>query len=160
MIKFLKIIASLIILICLFLPLSQCSKETMQKVDSVTGEIIKSSETVYNDLVISDSLLGEEAEITVESLILPIIFLIPLLLTLLPNFSNWKRNVKYTIQLLFSTWFCYQSYLLVNIGTPLISGWVLIVASVFFVILCAIECIPMKHNKSNQSDAQKTRTSV
>ena len=148
MIKFLKTIVSVIILVCIFLPLSQCSMQTMKVVDEITGEVVKPSETIYQNITVSDSLFGKEAEISLESFILPIVFLIPLLLSLLPSFKNLKRTIKLVAQVIFSIWFSYQSYLIVfTIGSPLMAGWVLAIASVLFVVLCLIECIPMKHNK-------------
>jgi uncharacterized membrane protein len=122
--------------------------KTKPEIDSLTGQITKSSETVYEDIVISNSLFGAEAELSFDSLILPIMFLIPLLFSLLPVFSGWKKTVKLSTQILFAIWFAYNSYTIVfTVSGPLIAGWVLNIVSVAFVILCLIEFVLMKHNK-------------
>jgi len=118
--------------------------------DSVTGPVTKTSKTVDEDeyLVISNSLLGEDAVLSLDNFIFPIMFLAPLLFSLLPNFSGWKKAVKLTAQILFATWFAYTSYLIVfTFGSPLVAGWSLSIASITFVILSLIECVPMKHNE-------------
>jgi len=152
MIKPLKIIVSLVILVCMFLPLSQCSMQTLAKVDENTGEVISPSETVKENIVVSELFLGEEAEVSFESILIPITFLIPLIFSLLPSFSSWKKIAKSTTQTLFSMWLIYLSYELVfTIGSPLLAGWVLISASCLFLIFCLTELVPLKHNKSQNN---------
>jgi len=143
----------------MFLPLSQCSIQTSSKVDENANQEIKSSTSVKKDIVVVNSILGEEAELSFEGFLLPIAFLIPLIFSLLPNFSLWKKAVKLAAQIVFSVWFVYNSYTLVfSIGSPLIAGYLLMFASCAFLILCFIEIVAMKHNKTKNENASKVGT--
>ena len=160
MIKTLKTIVSSIILVCLFLPISQCSMKTKSQVDSQTGEILVPSETVYEDTVIANLVFNEDSEVSIESLIWFSTFSIPLLFSLLPSFSNRKRVIKLAFQSVLSVWLVYNSYQIVfGLGNPLIAGWALIASSVSFLILCFFEWFSMKHNKfKNEVVSKLTRT--
>ena len=162
--RFLKTIASVVILVCLFLPLSHCSMQTQAVTDSKTNKLVTQSGTVNRDVIVSNSIFGGEAEISIESLILPIAFIVPVIFSLLPNFSKKKRVLKLVVQFIFAVWFAYTSYHLVfSIGRPLVAGWFLNVASVLFLLLCFLELLLMKHNKFNNentvngSDVSSTR---
>ena len=136
----------------MFLPLSQCSIHTLVEVDETTGEVISSSEDVEKYIIVSELLLGDEAEISFESLLIPVTFLIPLIFSLLPSFSSRRKIAKLSMQTLFSMWFIYSSYELVfTLGSPLKAGWVLMLASCLFLILCITELVPSKHNKSQNN---------
>ena len=151
-IKLLKTIVSLVILVCMFLPLAQCSMQTVAKVDETTGELISPSEDVEEYIIVSELLLGDGAEISFESLLIPVTFLIPLIFSLLPNFSSRRKITKLAMQTFFSMWFIYSSYELVfTLGSPLKAGWVLMLASCLFLILCITELVPSKHNKSQNN---------
>jgi len=133
----------------MFLPLSQCSMKTPAKVDENSGEIIVPSKTIQENIVVSELVLGEEAEFSFGSLLLPSMFIIPLIFSLLPSFSSGKRTTKLIVQLVFSAWFLYISYELVfTLGSPLLAGWMLMLASCLFLVLCFIELVTMKHNKN------------
>ena len=138
--------------------------EKVSKIDATSGELVEQSEVIEKYIVPSNSIFGEDAEFSIDSLILPIAFLIPFLLSVLPNFSRKAKVIKRLFQTIFSVWFSYNSYLMVfTIGSPLIAGWVLSFASIGFFILCSIEWVPKKHNKIKNenandvgTDAQKT----
>jgi len=156
MIRVLKTIFSLIIFVCIFLPISQCSMKTKPEVDLNTGEVLKLSETVKEDIVILNFVFNEDEEISIHSLIFLSIFIIPLFLALMPNFSYWKRILKLIFQSLFSFWLVYNSYQMVfGFSNPLIAGWFLIFASVSFLVLSLFEWLPMQHNKFKNEYASK-----
>ena len=147
-IKLLKTIVSLVILVCMFLPLAQCSMQTVAKVDETTGKLISPSEDVEEYIIVSELLLGDEAEISFESLLIPVTFFIPLIFSLLPIFNSWGKISKLAAQTIFSLWFIYSSYELVfTIGSPLKAGWALMLFSCLFLILCLAELVLLKHNK-------------
>ena len=149
MIKLVKTISSLVILVCFFLPLSQCSLQTQSGLGSESNqEAQASNEIQYRNIVISESIFGEAAELSIESFVLPMLFSLPLIFSLMPSFSKKKKVLKLLIQSLFSVWFVYWSYVLVfSIGNPLRGGWILSCASIVFFILCLIEWVPTKHHK-------------
>lgn len=158
MLKPLKIIVSLMILGCMFLPLSQCSMKTPERMDQNTGNVVSKSETVEINIVISDLFLGEEAEISIESLLVLVTFIVPLVFSLLPAFSSWRKIAKLAAQTLFGMWLVYLSYALVfTIGSPLTAGWALMLVSCLFLMLCLAELLRVKHKARTYSSPEARR---
>ncbi len=156
MIKLFKTIVSLVIVVCMFLPLSQCSMKTLATVNKNTGEVISHSESINKNVVVSELFLSEGVEVSFWSLLIPIMFFIPLFFSLLPHFSSWMQILRLVTQTLFSIWFVYSSYELVfTIGKPLQAGWALMAASCLFLILCLIELMT-KNSKSTACSRPST----
>jgi len=149
MIKSLKTLAGLLILLCVFLPLSQCSMRTAGSVNEDTGEVLVESKVVERDIRIVNALQHHEDGIELSNILLPILFLMPLVFALSPIFNGWKRIVKVLIQTGVATVCIYSSYMLVfTIGRPLFGGWLLMFASGLFAFLSLLELIQLFNRKA------------
>lgn len=136
MLKRIKTITSLIILVCFFLPISQCSMETMS-----------GTETVEN-IVLSDIVFNNDPDVGF-AIILMASFLMPLFFSLIPKLKRINEIFKVIIQFVCSVWLMYLSYNYVfTLRNPLPAGWLLNIAVVIFLILTIIEGIKIKNMTS------------
>jgi len=160
MIKLLKVITSLIIILCVFMPVSQCTLKSKPNI-SESGEVLKQSEDVIEKYVIFNAISENENSITFADLVFICAFFVPLVLALLSNFSGWKRITKLVIQSTLSGWLVYCSYMLVfGFLSPLPAGWALCTACILFLILTSLEWLSIKHNKFKNENASAAGTGV
>ena len=136
MIALLKRLASVLILVCFLLPVSQCtdtkiSPETNERIVFVpaSAEIINPSKVV---LYPKESLIVKAA--IVLSFIFPIIFCV---VEVTHPSNGASRRV---IQSLFSAWFLVFLYFLLHgLVRPLPAGWVLLVSGLCFCVVVNLE---------------------
>lgn len=147
MIRFLKVVVSLVILVCVFMPISQCTYKS-KPVVSESGEVLKQSEEVTQNNVLSDTFFNDDDLISFTDSIYVFLFFLPLFLTLLSSFNGWKRIFKLSFQSILSAWLVYSSYMVVfGLYSPLLAGWVLCIACVLFFALTSLEWRSIKHDK-------------
>ncbi|RBP47023.1 hypothetical protein DFR28_1127 [Arenicella xantha] len=157
MIKFLKSFVSIIILVCVFLPISQCTYKS-PPVISESGEVLKQSEDAVESHVISDIILKSNDPISITDLAFVLLFFLPLFLSLLPSFKGWKIIFKLSLQSILSVWLVYCSYMIVfELFSPLPAGWALSVSCILFFVLTSVEWWQMKHNKNKNLHSLRSR---
>ena len=165
MVKFLKLFFSLTILLCVFLPVSQCTMKSAPVVSKETGETLIESKDVFKELVLSEKLLERIEAVSLEVLVWVIAFFSPIVFSVIPTFSGGKNIVKLIGQTLSSMLLIYiVVFVVFGFGQPLKAGWLLFLSSVFFFLLTLIDWYQLKkHNKlknanaAGGSDASSTR---
>ena len=142
MLKTAKTFLALVILICLFLPISQCTKKGITEIDPKTEEILKVYPDQIQKKIVFNSLFTEteDPESILVSIVLLLSFLSPMLFSLTPKFSGYRADVKRSLQSVFSIWLIYLTYNLVfTFASPLPLGWLLVTSSGLFFIVVNLE---------------------
>jgi hypothetical protein len=147
MLKTAKTFAALVILVCLFLPISQCAKKGLIELDPETEGIVKIHSDQVQEKIIFNSVFTEteNVESILGDVVLLVSFLLPLLFSLTPKFSGYRAVVKRCFQSLFSIWLIYLTYNLVFVFvSPLPAGWLLLASSGLFFIVINLEWFQRK----------------
>jgi hypothetical protein len=158
MLKIVKTFVALVIFVCLFLPISQCTTKGVVELDPKTDEIVKTSPDKVEERVIFSSLFAENdnTESVLVDIVLLVSFLLPLTFSLTPKLSEYRAVLKRCLQSLFSVWFIYLTYNLVFLFTkPLPAGWLLLASSGLFFIIVNLEWLQRKTYKNPKNTRQQ-----
>ena len=140
-----------VILLCFFLPLSQCQFKNAAPIDVETDVPINPHEAVNDIFVVSEILVNSQTEFGAEHLIVILTFFMPFIFCFASRLRGVAGTIILVLQLCLSIWLVYFSREIVFfVSTPLLAGWVLIFSAfVYFAIIVAECTLIIKHKMFN-----------
>jgi hypothetical protein len=141
MLKNIKLICTVTILLCFFLPLSQCQFKNPVPVEVEPHNPTHYDDAVYENLVFSKSFINSQAEFGIEHILVILTFFGPIMFALTSYIRQVAGVVSLVCQLFLSIWLIYFSKeVIFFLSSPLIAGWILLISSALYFVIITAEC--------------------